>query len=435
MGNIKKYLLLLPTFLLAILIYLTMSLVEKGEVAKQYKSHYATLHSSEFGMFNSDEWTSKIIKIMDRKIENFSIQNANNKEEIKGYISTIIETLISEAQRVVKERNSNKHGLVESILGSTKQIITDSIIDFQDLRKRVPEFTSRVLKEVEKPENQARAKKVLQEKVKGFMNNGIEKHTNMTAYNAILAQYNTASPKVCNDILNHKIKTLQNEIYATTKTMLILTFIIAATVIFYGTLNSIGLFLLFGITITLLISGISMPMLDIEAKIAQLNFTILDNTVVFKNQILFFQSKSISDLVTLLLESNALKMKFVGILLVMFSIIFPVLKLISTTLYFYGNNIISNNLITRFFALKSTKWSMADVFVVSIFMAYLGLDGVISSELEHLEGSSNPVNIITTNGTHLEIGFFLFLGFVFSSFLLARLVEKKKVHQNSTIYN
>ena len=426
MGKLKKLLLVIPAVLLIVLIYLSVTLIDKGHIAKIYKSEYATLHSSEFGMFNSDEWTAKIIKIMDKKIENFSIQNAENREEIKGYISTIIETLISEAQRAVKERNTHKRGFLDSILGSTKQMITDSIIDFKDLRERVPEFTDRVLKEVEKPENQARAKAVLQEKVKEFMSENVQKHTDMTAFNTVLKRYNSNSLESCNAILDKKMQTLEAEMHHMMETMLILAFIIIVIILLYGMLNSFTLLLLSGTTIALLVSGIFLPMLDIEAKIAQLNFTILDSTVVFHNQILFFQSKSISDLVTLLLDSDKLKMKFVGVLLVMFSVIFPTLKLISTTLYYYSKSIIGNNPVTRFFALKSTKWSMADVFVVSIFMAYLGLDGVVSNELKRLEGKADPVNIITTNGTHLEVGFFLFLGFVLTSFVLAYLVHKKK---------
>ncbi len=426
MGKFKKILLLLPAILLIILVYLSVTLVEKGKTARTYKSEYATLHSSEFGMFNSDVWTAKIIAIMDTKIENFSIQNADNREEIKGYISAIIETLISEAQRAVKERNTHKRGFLDSILGSTKQMITDSIIDFKDLRNRVPEFTDRVLKEIEKPENQARAKTVLRQKVKEFMHSNVTKHTDMTLFNTVLKRYNVTTLDACNDILDKKMHALEEEMHHMMETMLVLAFVIIAFILLYGTLNSITLFLLSGTTIALLVSGIYLPMLDIEAKIAQLNFTILDNTVVFHNQILFFQSKSISDLVTLLLDSDKLKMKFVGVLLVMFSVIFPTLKLISTTMYYYSNSIIGNNPVTRFFALKSTKWSMADVFVVSIFMAYLGLDGVVSNELKRLEGKSDPVNIITTNGTHLEVGFFLFLGFVLTSFVLAYLVHKKK---------
>jgi uncharacterized membrane protein (DUF485 family) len=208
--------------------------------------------------------------------------------------------------------------------------------------------------------------------------------------------------------------------------ILALTGLIIIFTILQGSLNSFYLLILSTTTLTLLVSGIMLPMLDIEAKISKLYFMILDNPITFENQILFFQSKSISDLVTLLLESGETKMIFVGILLVMFSIIFPTLKLIATYMYYYSSNIIGNNPITRFFALRSTKWSMADVMVVSIFMAYLGLDGVVGKELEHLEAKSKPINIITTNGTHLEIGFFLFLGFVLTSFVLSILVEKRK---------
>jgi hypothetical protein len=73
---------------------------------------------------------------------------------------------------------------------------------------------------------------------------------------------------------------------------------------------------------------------------------------------------------------------------------------------------------------------MADVMVVSIFMAYLGLDGVVSSELKKLETNNSPVNIITSNGTHLEVGFFLFLGFVITSFVLSSLVERSRKRKN-----
>jgi hypothetical protein len=66
---------------------------------------------------------------------------------------------------------------------------------------------------------------------------------------------------------------------------------------------------------------------------------------------------------------------------------------------------------------------MADVMVVSIFMSYLGLDGVVDNELKRLVKESEPINVITMNGTDLQVGFFLFLGFVATSFILSILVE------------
>ncbi|MCF6243805.1 MAG: paraquat-inducible protein A [Sulfurovum sp.] len=424
MNLYKKILAMLSITLLIFLIYFSVKLIQFGESAKTYKSDYATLHSVQYGMFNSDIWTAKITEIIDKKIETFNL-NTTNREEVKGYIQTVIDTLVLEAERVVKERNRGNRGFFDSILGSTKQMITDSLIDFRDLRRRVPEFTDAVMTEVEKPKNQARAKKLIRQKLKAFMAEKFQRNTDMLAYNTVLKKYNATTPETCNTLLDSKIKENHTLMNGAMNIILFLAGGIILLVLLSGVLSSFTLWILSGTTIALLISGLMLPMLDIEAKINKLTFTILDKQVIFENQILFFQSKSISDLVRLLMESDETRMIFVGILLVMFSIIFPVLKLIATTMYFYSKSIIGDNPITRFFALKSTKWSMADVFVVSIFMAYLGLDGVVSNELKQLESQANPINIITTNGTHLEVGFFLFLGFVLTSFVLSLMVEYK----------
>ncbi len=425
MGVIKKILTLLSAALLIILIYITVQLVEIRKMDKQYKSDYATLHSVEFGMFNSDMWTTKITKVIDDKIASFNI-NPTNREEIKGYIELVIDTLIMEADRVVREHNKGKRGFFDSLIGSTKQMITDSLVDIRGLRKRVPEFTNAVMSEVEKPENQERAKVFLRAKIKEFMQSRLQLTTDMSPYYNVLKKYNTTDLKTCNDILNAKMLETHKKMHGDMLLMLAVAFMIIFFTVIQGTLNSANLFLLSGTTISLLVSGIMLPMLDIVAKISKLYFVILDNAVVFENQLLFFQSKSIYDLVRLLLQYDEARMILVGVLLVMFSIIFPTLKLLSTYMYYYSSSIIGNNPVTRFFALKSTKWSMADVFVVSIFMAYLGLDGVVDHQLERIEGASDPINIITTNETHLEVGFFLFLGFVLTSFVLSIMVGNKR---------
>jgi len=420
----KKILAIISVLLLIALIYFSVKLIQLGENAKTYKSDYATLHSVQYGMFNSDIWTAKITNIVDEKIETFHL-NSTNRDEVKGYIETIIDTLVLEAERVVKERNRGNRGFFDSILGSTKQMITDSLIDFKDLRRRVPEFTDTVMTEVEKPKNQARAKKLIRAKLKEFMAKKFQKNTNMLAYDTVIRKYSVTTLDACNTILDNKMKKNSELMHNAMKLILALAACIVVLVLLSGLLSSLTLCILSGTTVSLLVLGIMLPMLDIEAKISKLTFTILDKQIIFENQILFFQSKSISDLVTLLLDSGEGRMIFVGILLVMFSIIFPTLKLIATALYFYSRSIIGDNPITRFFALRSTKWSMADVFVVSIFMAYLGLDGVVSNELKQLEDQGDPINIITTNTTHLEIGFFLFLGFVLTSFVLSLMVEYK----------
>jgi len=92
---------------------------------------------------------------------------------------------------------------------------------------------------------------------------------------------------------------------------------------------------------------------------------------------------------------------------------------------------VNNNRVIRFFVIKSGKWSMADVMVVAIFMAYIGFNGIVGSQLDMLRESSDPVEIFTTNGTKLLGGFYLFLSFCISSLILSEILTKKNPNNRS----
>jgi hypothetical protein len=421
-NHIQSLLIIISIVLLSFIIYKVTHLIENGTTIKAQKSDYAELHSVQYGLFNSKVWTDKISVIVEQKIDEFEFTKSS-RLEIKTYVEAILDALIVEAEKVVRKKNK-KRGFFDSIYGSTKQMVTDSLVDFKHLRSKVPQFTDQVINELEKPENQAILKTVLKEKLQQFTANNVIQPVDMTYFNAILDRYETKDYAACTSKLDCEMEELQKKINEDTVIILTLSALLILLILLQGkVLRSASLFLLSAISVTLLVPGLMLPMLDIEAKISKLHFLILEKHVIFTDQVLFFQSKSIYDLVVLLMEEDELKMIFVGILLTTFSIIFPTLKLLSTTLYYYSKSIIGNNPVTRFFALRSTKWSMADVMVVSIFMSYLGLDGVVSNELRKLEAISEPINIITTNGTALEVGFFLFLGFVASSFVLSILAD------------
>jgi len=166
-------------------------------------------------------------------------------------------------------------------------------------------------------------------------------------------------------------------------------------------------------------------MIDLEAKIDLLSLKVMGEDVIFQNNIIFFQSKSITDVVRILIEEGSLPMIFVGVLVFTFSIIFPAAKLISSLLYAYRVGKLRENRFIRFFVIKSGKWSMADVLVVAIFMAYIGFDGIIGNQLDLLTETSKPAEIFTTNGTQLLAGFYLFLLFCISSLILSEIFTRK----------
>jgi uncharacterized membrane protein YtjA (UPF0391 family) len=68
---------------------------------------------------------------------------------------------------------------------------------------------------------------------------------------------------------------------------------------------------------------------------------------------------------------------------------------------------------------------MADVLVVAMLMAYVGFNGLIANQLQSVVGASPSVDAITTNGTALQIGFFMFLAFVIASLVLSSMLEAR----------
>jgi hypothetical protein len=132
------------------------------------------------------------------------------------------------------------------------------------------------------------------------------------------------------------------------------------------------------------------------------------------------------DVVYILIETGKADSVFVGLLILVFSIVFPVAKLISTKLYLLGSPVFRNSPVVTFFAFRSGKWSMADVMVVAVFMAYIGFKGILDSQVGEINAGMNNqyVASIATNNTSLQPGFMLFIAFVFFGLILSGILKR-----------
>src|SRR5690348_18093767 len=81
-------------------------------------------------------------------------------------------------------------------------------------------------------------------------------------------------------------------------------------------------------------------------------------------------------------------------------------------------SLLQNNRLTRYFALESSKWSMADVMALAIFMSFVAFNGVISSALAGLQSPGAQI-VIPTDSSQILAGFYLFVGFVLTSLFLS----------------
>ena len=183
--------------------------------------------------------------------------------------------------------------------------------------------------------------------------------------------------------------------------------------------------LLTGATLVVLAVGVWTPMIEVEARIAELRLQLLGEPISFTNQVLYYQSKSILDVVAVLAKTGKADMLLVAVLITLFSLVFPLAKVLAGFLYYFDYRGLRGNGLVYFFALRSGKWSMADVLVVAMLMAYIGFRGLIQNQLSTIARSARNVDVITTNGTSLQLGFYLFLAFVLASLVLSSMLEAR----------
>lgn len=408
---------LISAGILVVCSILSFQMIVEARQNQEIKTDLAEVNHISYGLLNVDEWSFRVSAILSEKILDFKL-TPENRDQLQENLESIIHMLIDEVEVMIIERTSGQ-------FSGVKRWIAGFTIDLSQLRDSVPSFANQVLVELEKPETKEVLQEYLYEKLEEFSATtySIDPTASMEA---LMQKYNCTNKSEYRSMLDSTIE--EKNAAINLRVILILVLVLMGflvNTIRNGPLNPIQATLLILFSFCLLLGGITTPMIDLEAKIDKLMFLLMGKEVLFTNNIIFFQSKSITDVVRLLIEEGSLQMLFVGFLIFLFSIIFPSAKLISSLLYSFKTKALRRNKLIRFFVFKSGKWSMADVMVVAIFMAYVGFDGIIGSQLDHLRESSKPVEIFTTNGTRLLGGFYLFLFFCLSSLGLSELINKK----------
>ena len=170
--------------------------------------------------------------------------------------------------------------------------------------------------------------------------------------------------------------------------------------------------------------GVSTSIIEVDARIKTVNFALMGQRVVFENQVLFFQSKSILGIVETLINQPKADAVVVGVLILAFVIVFPVLRLIFTGVHILTKKQFAENKVVKYFTFQSGHWAMADVMVVGILMTYIGLNGILESQLTDLNIHNSFLNSVTENITSLQSGYFIFVAFVLFSLVLTTIIKR-----------
>ncbi|RYZ75789.1 MAG: hypothetical protein EOP04_32870, partial [Proteobacteria bacterium] len=300
----------------------------------------------------------------------------------------------------------------------------NTFVDLKEVKSGIPEYADAIIAEMTKVKTEHHLKNLLQKRVEKYFDKTFESK-DMTALNLILIRHSVV------DIDTARLK-IDAEVTANQKAIYLQTWILIGISVFLFTIAGLsktsmlpGQYILLLLTlIVLLATGVTTPMIDMEAKISEMSFTLLSHPVSFTNQVLYFQSKSILDVFWIMITHQDIEMKIVGILMVGFSIVFPLFKMLSSLLFYYNFRKARENWWIQFFVLKSGKWSMTDVLIVAIFMAYIGFNGIITSQFEKLNRNDPDLVLLTTNGTSLQPGFYLFLAYAVLALFLSGFLKR-----------
>ena len=409
----EKLILYVSLLALGFSFFLSGQIVYLAKKNQQYQVDKAEITSIRYGLLNADEWKMYLADIISKKIEEFEL-TPENRKQLQQQVETLLYRLLDEVDKILKND-----------MGRVKRFLVNAFVDLEKLRENVPELSVALLEEMEKPENKENLNDYLLQKLDTFVEETFN-HDEQAKLNQLLTEYGFANKEIASATLEQQTNELENRL---TINMLLLIAFLTAVFLFNIVLikqnRKPGYLLIFLVVFVFLVGGISIPMINIEAKISRITFELLGENIVFENQVLFFQSKSILDVVWILISTWKFDMVIVGIMIFTFSVLFPFTKMACSIVTIQNPAKYINIKWISFFTFKSGKWSMADVFVVALFMAFIGFNGIIKDQLNHLSSTNEYLEILTTNGTSLQPGFYLFLFFCITGLFFSDFIHKK----------
>jgi Paraquat-inducible protein A len=401
---------LITTILFLGIVSLAPRIVHDSLADQAAKSDLAEINHIMYGIFSVNSWKGKISEIIYNEIRKIDLKQTTVKlrTTIENQLTAIIDKLNEQV------REANKH----SLGGRIKQTLIDLVVDMEVVKKGVPKYADAVIGEITKPETEKLVKDVATKQLRHYLSKTFIEQ-NMEPVNKVLERTGTQSVAEATAKLNGEIEGRRKGLTERSYALMGLTLLLFIWVGFPKNRSKYNFTVLFATLIVLLAIGVSIPMIDLEAKISEFSFTLVGNKITFENQILYFQSKSVINVFLLMIDHPDVKMKVVGILMVLFSIVIPVFKIAASMIFCYFEKTRSSRIL-NFLAFKTGKWSMADVLVIAILMAYIGFNGIVETQFSKMKALvPKDITFFTTNGTTLQMGFYIFLTYVLMALVVA----------------
>ena len=428
--NIPKILLILGLSILLIAEgFFGYRLHQLSEKQEQLKHDYAEMNNIMLGLFSIEQWQGKIENIITLQSKRIDISR-KQKKELQKEIEGVIIALIDKAEALVTEPKK------KSIKGKLIKFAVKNFVEVDSIKKKVPGIARTMMEKVDNPSvkkqlGSAAMEKLHQMEETDFIDSTLT--ANAQKIGGVYRKYKVSNRKDFNYNIQSELKKIQTATYTYSIGMLcgIAVFLLAWWIFRKNKALHATLFVLsLAFAFILLGVGLTASMIEVDARISELDFVLLGEHITFRDQVLFFQSKSILDVVRILISGTAIDSILVGVLILIFSILFPVIKLSSTGIHLLGKKKLAENKVIKYFAFQSGKWSMADVVVIAILMAYIGLNGLLETQLADLNIPATSLTLISTHNTALQPGYIIFIAFVLFGLILSTILKFISPHDS-----
>ncbi len=380
------------------------------------RTDLAEITHVRYGILSADQWRAIIGPMLSAQIDKIDLKGQSTS--LRPMVERSLYALLDNIKTQMTSPNPKASGTP----GRVNPMLVNMIIG--SLRPHVPEYTDVVMAELTRHQTQESFKNSIRAVMADAVRNTFGT-TDMTTYSAILQRYGCSSGAACEQKLDAQIKEADTRL--TRDYLIVLASAALAFILLLPgkqTLSRGAVVVLMLFSISMLVGGVLSPMLEVEVRVTKLDFTLLGTPVEFRDQSLYYRSKTVLEVSETLIQMGRPAMTLVAVLVILFSVVFPALKMLALGACLFRPALLRTNRVVKLLAFELSKWSMADVMVLAIFMSFVAFNGVIGSAWDGLHGLPNIQQVmIPTNASKILPGYYLFIGFCVSSILLSKKLE------------
>ena len=388
---------------------------------EQIKEDYSTIKSVTFGVFSIDKWRVQMDAVLNHEISDFKLSHAQ-KKAMQAKVEEKLHGLVHETFAEINKPQ-------KTLIGKLEKFAVKEFVDTSQIQALMPEFSKTIVDKVTSPASTKRLKNIVLSKL-----NELEKET----YDSTEIVTKAVTSYMYNKYHVHNASEFDQEINSELTAIRILTFnylfamlgcVAGALCLWWLMRNQTHLqrtlfFISLLFALVLLIVGVTSSIIEVDAELKEFNFMVMGETISFGNQVLYFQSKSILQIVEVLIRQPKPDTVVVGTLILLFVIILPIVRIIAKGVHVMSTKRLARNKVVNYLAFHAAKWDMSDVMVVGILMTYIGLNGILKSQLSILDMHNSLIDTSTVNNTSLQPGYFVFVGYAVLAIVLGSILNR-----------